>query len=158
MWGGRKKKKSTRGRSTPASCQVPGGRTWSGLYTRSCAFLADLFFYQCGRTILQGIFREKLLGLPLVWRYDHPGFWTDNPVALVAGNVVPWPLLGGCTDSLTDRWTKPSTRQNNSDASRTRRPGCCICYCICCINAACCICCILEMDTLTTSRLYRSTP
>ena len=59
--------------------------------------------------LLEGIFREKLFRLPL-WRYDHPGFWTDNPVALVAGNVVPWPLLGGCTDSLTDRWTKPSTR------------------------------------------------
>ena len=24
--------------------------------------------------LLEGKFREKLLGLPL-WRYDHPGFW-----------------------------------------------------------------------------------
>ena len=30
-------------------------------------------FFQFGRTILEGIFRESLLGLPL-WRYDHPGF------------------------------------------------------------------------------------
>ena len=28
-----------------------------------------------GRTILEGMFRENLLGLPL-WRYDHPGIWS----------------------------------------------------------------------------------
>ena len=43
-------------------------------YTVLCLrlWLAGLGF-QFGRTILEGIFRESLLGLPL-WRYDHPGF------------------------------------------------------------------------------------
>ena len=60
--------------------------------------MADLS--QFGRTILEGIFKEKLLGLPhgdTTTRIS--GLW------LVAG--IEWfrPLLGGCidsTDSLTD--------------------------------------------------------
>ena len=70
MWSGRKKKKSTRGRSTLVHL-VRSQEDGLGLdytlpvYAVHGAFLADLFFYQFGRTILQGIFREKLLGLPL---------------------------------------------------------------------------------------------
>ena len=57
--------------------------------------MADLV-YQFGRTVLEGMFRENLLGLPL-WRYDHTrvsGPW------LVAG--IEWfrPRLGGCVDLL----------------------------------------------------------
>ena len=51
-----------------------GGPSWSGLYgpVLTLAYGWQIFF-QFGRTILEGIFRESLLGLPL-WRYDHPGF------------------------------------------------------------------------------------
>ena len=44
------------------------------IYTVLCYFMADLV-YHFGRTILEGMFRMNLLGLPL-WRYDHPGFWS----------------------------------------------------------------------------------
>ena len=49
---------------------LSGGPSWSGLYGP----VLWLIFFQClSRTILEGIVRENLLGLPL-WRYDHPGF------------------------------------------------------------------------------------
>ena len=66
MWSGRKKKKSTRGRSTPAHL-VRSQEDGLGLdYIRGPVLSWQIFFfYQFGRTILQGIFREKLLGLPL---------------------------------------------------------------------------------------------
>ena len=68
MWSGRQKKNLKYTRPLHP-CILSGPRrtdlVWTIKYTRSCAFLADLFFYQFGRTILQGIFREKLLGLPL---------------------------------------------------------------------------------------------
>ena len=86
---------------------------------RSCA-MADLF--QFGRTILEGIFRENLLGLPL-WRYEHPGFWPHGSQEL-NGSVR---CSGGAfihysTDSrITDRTTKPSTRPT-SKAYGNRSP------------------------------------
>ena len=72
---------------------------------RSCA-MADLV-YQLGRTILEGMFRENLIGL---CPYGDTTTRVSGPW-LVAG--IEWfrPLLGGCvdsTDSRTDRWTKPS--------------------------------------------------
>ena len=55
------------------SCQEDRlGLDYTVLCLRSLMFCVCSFF-QFGRTILEGIFRESLLGLPL-WRYDHPGF------------------------------------------------------------------------------------
>ena len=55
------------------SCQEDRlGLDYTVLCLRSLMAAARIFF-QFGRTILEGIFRESLLGLPL-WRYDHPGF------------------------------------------------------------------------------------
>ena len=74
--------------------------------TRSCA-MADLF--QFGRTILEGIFRENLLGLPL-WRYEHPGFWPHGSQESNGSVRCSGVRSYRSTDSRTDRWTKPSTR------------------------------------------------
>ena len=55
------------------SCQEDRlGLDYTVLCLRSLTYGWQIFF-QFGRTILEGIFRESLLGLPL-WRYDHPGF------------------------------------------------------------------------------------
>ena len=53
------------------SCQEDPPWVWT---IRSCA-MADLVYQFHGRTVLEGKFRENLLGLPL-WRYDHPGVWS----------------------------------------------------------------------------------
>ena len=67
MWSGRQKKNLKYTRPLHP-CILSGPRrtdlVWT-IYAVLCFPGRSFFFYQFGRTILQGIFREKLLGLPL---------------------------------------------------------------------------------------------
>eukprot|EP00964_Phaeocystis_antarctica_P008004 scaffold4304_cov58-Phaeocystis_antarctica.AAC.11 len=80
--------------------------------------MADLV-YQFGRTVLEGMFRENLLGLPL-WRYDHPGFpevrgWSQelNGSARCSGDALIAP-----TAAQTDGPTLPPERPRRESNPR----------------------------------------